>query len=49
MPSTCNRDDCNGAVSLTGSNGETDPSRDRVEFYECECGHTFTVILGGRR
>jgi hypothetical protein len=47
MPSTCNRDECNGAVSLEGSNGATDPEQDRIEFYECEFGHEFTVVLEG--
>ena len=49
MSLTCKTADCDGATKLTGSNGETDPERDRVEFYECEYGHTFTVILGGIR
>lgn len=49
MPTTCNREDCNGAVTMTDSNGETNPKRDRVEFYECEYNHTFTVVLEGRR
>lgn len=49
MPSVCNRGGCNGAVSLEGSNGETDPSNDRVEFYTCEFGHEFFVVLEGRR
>lgn len=47
MPLTCRTDGCNGAVAMTDSNGETDPTRDRVEFYECEYGHTFTLILEG--
>jgi len=45
MPTTCNYDGCDGAVSMTGSNNETNPTRDRVEFYECEYGHEFTVTL----
>jgi hypothetical protein len=49
MPSTCNRDDCNGAVSLVDDNGATDPSQDRWEQYECEYGHTFSIVLEGRK
>jgi len=48
MPASCNQHDCNGAVSLVDSNGATDPSNDRLETYECEYGHTFTVLLEGR-
>lgn len=49
MPRTCNRETCDGAVSLIDSNGATDPKRDRHETYECEFGHTFAVVLEGRR
>ena len=49
MPRTCTRDGCNGAVSLTGDNGAVDPTETRVEFYECEFGHEFTVTLEARR
>jgi len=48
MPRTCNRETCNGAVSLVDSNGATDPTQDRLETYECEYGHTFNVLLEGR-
>jgi len=48
MPTTCNQSGCNGAVSLEDSNGVTDPSKDRVEMYECEYGHEFTIVLEGR-
>jgi len=29
MPRTCNRDHCNGAVTITDDNGVTDPTKDR--------------------
>lgn len=48
MPSTCNQHDCNGAVHIVDSNGVTDPTEDRVETYECEYGHRFTITLSGR-
>lgn len=48
MPRTCNYDGCNGAVTMIDSNGATDPTRDRIETYECEFGHEFTVTLAGR-
>lgn len=48
MPRTCTRDHCNGAVTLTDSNGATDPTEDRLETYECEYGHESTVLLEGR-
>jgi len=47
MPTVCDRDGCNGAVSLKDDCGTTDPTQDRVEQYECEYGHTFTVVLEG--
>ena len=48
MPRTCNYDGCTAAVSLVDDNGVTDGRMDRVETYECEFGHTFTVRLEGR-
>jgi hypothetical protein len=48
MPRTCTRDGCNAAVSLVDDNGVTDPRMDRLETYECEYGHEFTVRLEGR-
>lgn len=47
MPTTCTRDNCNGAVSLVDDNGVTDPTMDRWEQYECEYGHTFSITLAG--
>jgi len=47
MPLTCNRGDCNCAVTLVDDNGATDPRNDRLETYECEDGHRFTVHLEG--
>jgi hypothetical protein len=41
------RCECGGAVSLVGSNGTTDPSRDRFEHYECgSCGQRGFLRLG---
>lgn len=48
MPLSCDVDGCNGAVTMTGSNGATDPANDRLETYECEYGHTFSIELEGR-
>jgi len=46
MPRTCNRTDCNGAVKIVDDNGVTDPANgDRWEEYECEYGHTFSIVL----
>lgn len=47
MPTKCNRSDCNAAVRIVDDNGATDPSNDRLETYECEYGHEFTVLLEG--
>jgi hypothetical protein len=49
MPRTCNRGDCDCAVTIVDDNGVTDPTRDRVETYECARGHEFTITLEGRR
>lgn len=49
MPTTCNRETCNGAVTLVDDNGATDPTVDRHETYECEFGHRFSIVLEGRR
>jgi hypothetical protein len=35
-------------VSLVDSNGVTDPTKDRVETYECANGHLITTTLEGR-
>lgn len=49
MPRTCNRRDCDCAVTIVDSNGVTDPTQDRVETYECARGHQFTITLEGRQ
>jgi len=45
MASTCNRPDCDGAVTMVDDNGATDPDVTRLEFYECEFGHRFREVL----
>ena len=46
MPRTCNRENCDGAVSIINDNGVVDPANGaRWEEYECEYGHTFTITL----
>jgi len=50
MPRTCNHYGCEStAIKIIDSNGVTDGSKDRIETYECEYGHEFTVVLKGRR
>lgn len=44
MPLTCNHDGCECAVTLRNDNGAQHPQT-RVEYYECEVGHTFSVVL----
>ena len=34
---------------MVDDNGVTNPDHDRMETYECEYGHTFTIVLEGRR
>ena len=47
MPLTCKYDGCNGATKLVDDNGATDSREDRLERYECEYGHDFSVLLDG--
>lgn len=46
MPRTCNAHGCDTtALTQKKNNGATDPNVTRVEFYECEFGHEFKVVL----